>query len=109
MSKDVVMINWKRTIALSISDKKSPVEKALKTAEETGEMAEAVLSVFGAHACGYKNKSKQDVLEESIDVIQVAISVIAKSFEKEGFPEGAFVQMFERKLDRWEEKQREDL
>ena len=100
------MINWDRSIALSISDQKDPVRKALKTAEETGELAEAVLSYDGAHSCAYKGKSKDDIIKEGVDVIQCAISVIAKSFEEEGFPTQKFKDFYEEKLDAWETKQK---
>lgn len=100
------MINWERMIALSVSDRKAPVEKALKCAEETGELAQAVLSVSDAHACAYKGYEKDDVVKEAADVVQCAISVVAKLYEKEGFPREKFEAVFEEKLERWEAKQK---
>jgi len=102
------MINWERMIALSLTDRKSVIEKALKTAEETGELAQAVLSSHGAHTCSYKRLSRTDIIIESVDVIQCAISVIAKAYEKEGFPEKDFKKIFNEKLDKWEKKQKQD-
>lgn len=102
------MIDFDRTIALSISDQKTPEQKALKTAEETGELAQAVLSCYGAPCCSYKEKSKDEILAEAADVIQCALSVVAKSFEEEGFPKERFELMYTFKLDKWEEKQKND-
>jgi len=102
------MIDWKRTINLSITDQKSVIEKALKTSEETGELAQASLSYSGAHACGYKGKSKEDIVKEAVDVIQCAISVIAKVYEEEGFPKEKFINIYNNKLDKWEAKQKAD-
>jgi len=99
------IIDWNRTIKLAISDRKPPVEKALKCAEETGELAEAVLSHLGGHACAYKGKTEDDVVEEACDVIQCAISVVAKMYEGREFPENKMRQWFSSKLDRWEVKQ----
>lgn len=103
------MIDFERTIALSLTDKKSPEQKALKTAEETGELAQAVLSCYGAHCCSYKEKDKDAILTEAIDVIQCALSVISKSFEEEGFPREKFELIYTIKLDKWEEKQKNDI
>jgi len=83
-----------------------PVRKALKTAEETGELAQAVLSQEGAHSCAYKGKTKDDIIKEAVDVIQCAISVIAKVHEKEGFPSERFTEIYEEKLNAWEAKQK---
>ena len=101
-----LLIDWERSIKLSLSDQKNPTERALKTAEETGKLAQAVLSVFGAHTCGYKNKTKDHILEEAIDTIQCAISVIIKAYEEEGFPEERFRELYTEKLNKWYIKQK---
>jgi len=99
-------IDWNEVIRLSTTDRKTPVEKALKLSEETGELAQAVLSCSGAHACAYKGHSRDEVIKEAADVIQCAISVVAKLFEEEGFPEDKFRSIFVEKLERWEAKQK---
>ena len=48
-------------------------------------------------------------MEEAADVIQTAISVVAKAFEDKGFfPMGRFTEICRRKLDKWENKQKKD-
>lgn len=106
MNGQKTMINFERTIALAISDQKDPVRKTLKTAEEVGELAEAVLSLDGAHSCAYKGKSREDVLKEAADVVQCAIAVVAKIYEEEGFPSHQFIHIYEEKLNAWEAKQK---
>lgn len=102
------MIDFERTIALSLTDQKTPTQKALKTAEETGELAQAVLSYYEAPCCGYKGKKKEEIIIEAVDVIQCALSVISKSYEKEGFPKKDFERIYNLKLNKWEEKQKDD-
>lgn len=65
-----------KIIKLTGQDQKSLVEKALKTCEEAGELAGAVLSYTGAHGNVYKGKVRDDVLKEAADVIICALSVV---------------------------------
>ena len=102
------MIDWNEVVRLSVSDRKSPVEKCLKGTEEMGELAEAVLSSSGAHACAYKGSTRDDVVKEAADVIQCAISVVAKLYENEGSPEDKFREIFADKLAKWEKKQQNE-
>lgn len=61
---------------LSLKDKKDIIRKALKLTEETGEVAEAVLSSEYSFGCEYKGKTKADVVEEVTDVIIVGFSIL---------------------------------
>ena len=54
---------------ITYQDKKTLSERALKLSEETGEVAEAVLSYTNACGCSYKHKTRKDILEECTDVI----------------------------------------
>ena len=74
--------------------------KALKTSEETGELAQAVLSVVGAHGTAYKNKTYDDILEEAADVIICAMSVAISA----GFGIQEIEDMMAHKCKKWESK-----
>lgn len=60
---------------LSKTDKKSLSEKALKTAEEVGELAKVVLPYVSAYATNHRFVEKERILEESVDTILCALSV----------------------------------
>ncbi|POF31133.1 MazG-like family protein [Roseibium marinum] len=64
---------------LTQKDPKTLQERALKLAEEAGELAQAVLSVTGAPGSGYKNHSLADVREEAVDAAIVALSILAQA------------------------------
>lgn len=85
---------------LAKQDKKDIVQKALKTTEECGELAEAVLSSTGAPTCEYKQLTKVDVLKESVDTATCAISVAVMA----GFTPEEIMVTFYEKLDAWERK-----
>ena len=104
MAKDY--INYERIAELSDVDFDIPlVNKALKLSEETGEVAQAVLKLIGS-----KNVSKSAdvddprtlVLEELCDVINIAIDIINVI----GYEDIEAKAMFEKKLDKWESKQK---
>ena len=79
--------------------------KALKTSEETGELAQAVLSVVGAHGTAYKNKTYDDILEEAADVIICAMSVAISA----GFRVPDIERKMALKVKKWEAKITPDL
>jgi len=68
-----------------------------------GELAQAVLSHTNACGCGYKGLGAKEVLEESVDVIIVALSVIC-SVEDGVYN---FNEEFDRKMGKWEIKIKE--
>lgn len=66
---------------LSIKNKKSNMEIAVKLVEETGEVSEAVLKMLGSNGMSYKvgNENLVDeVKEECVDVMMIALSLIYK-------------------------------
>lgn len=65
---------------LSKENKKTELEIALKLAEETGEVSEAVLGMLGSDGMSYKENIGQvaKVKEECVDVIMVALSLVYK-------------------------------
>ena len=83
-------------------DQKNLVEFGLKAAEELGELSEAILSYSNVSACGYKNLTQSDVIEEAIDVIIVCMAVMAEA------DPGLTVEELDRrtkeKIKKWYEK-----
>ncbi len=60
---------------LSLNDKKTLSQKALKTCEEVGELAKAILPFDAAHGTNHRFSSREDILEESVDTILCALSI----------------------------------
>lgn len=81
-------------------DKKTLVERALKLTEEVGEVAESVLSYTNACGCGYKDKNKDDVIEECVDAIIVSLSIISQANDN-NIPEDKIKSIFNEKLGKW--------
>lgn len=92
--------NIERIYQITKDDRKDITQKALKLCEETGEVAQAILSYTNASGCGYKSKTIDDITEEIADVYIVALSLACQldiPFEK-------IEEMVEKKLDVWQEK-----
>lgn len=81
-------------------DTKSLTQKALKLSEETGEVAQAVLSYTEAPGCAAKNKTKEDVIEECVDCVITATSIIYQVQNGE-VNEEELLNEFNRKLRKW--------
>jgi len=77
---------------------KSPLQLIAKCMEELGEVAEALLSYEQANGCGYKNKTIDDVREESVDVLLVIVALMAKL----GMDEKEITSIAGRKLIKWQ-------
>ena len=88
---------------LTSIDKKSLVERTLKLSEEVGEVAQAVLSYSNACGCGYKNKSKEDIIEECLDVIIVASAIISQNYDNKIDIEN-IKKIYHEKLEKWKDK-----
>lgn len=67
------LLNYIRT--LSASDKKSLSQKALKTAEEIGELAKVILPYDGAATTQHRFVAKERILEEVADSILCLLSI----------------------------------
>lgn len=85
---------------LSLKNKKSLTEIALKMAEETGEVSSAVLSVTNSSGSEYKDNSNDDIIEEVVDVIMVAKSIL---YKLDVSPE-IYNDIFATKLEKWNNK-----
>jgi NTP pyrophosphatase (non-canonical NTP hydrolase) len=86
-------------------DHKSLTEKALKLSEECGELAQAVLSFMEVPGCGFKGKTKEDVIEEAWDCIITAASVIYQV--EDGIVNEKYSrEVIDRKLTKWIQKSR---
>lgn len=81
-------------------DSKTLEQKGLKLGEEAGEVAQAILSYNDACGCGYKNKGREDVIEECADAVIVAMSIM---FEVGGSLE-EFSEVFHEKMKKWQNK-----
>ena len=91
---------------LTKADPKSLIERTLKLSEENGEVSEAVLSYGKVNGSQYKNKKIEDVEEECLDVIMVALSIISQINDNEVTEEKIkrIEELFETKLQKWEDK-----
>ena len=82
---------------LSIKDKKTLSQKALKLVEEVGELARVVLPYDSAHGTNHRFIDREALLEEVVDVHLTNIS-IAHSL---GFTEDELNEMMTRKAEKW--------
>lgn len=86
---------------LSIKDKKTLSQKALKLVEEVGELARVVLPYDSAHGTNHRFTNKEEILEELVDVHLSNIS-IAHSL---GFSDEEFNDMLVKKSEKWSKLQ----
>lgn len=89
---------------LSIKDKKSLTQKALKLSEETGELAKQILPFENAFATNHRFVSREKILEELADVYLCNISMVYSMFSDEEFWE-----MVLRKALKWQDLQTREL
>ena len=82
---------------LSSKDKKTLSQKALKLAEEVGELAKVVLPYDSAHGTNHRFINREALLEEVVDVYLTNIS-IAHSLE---FTDEEFNDMLKKKTEKW--------
>lgn len=87
--------------ALSLADKKSITQKVLKLMEEAGELAKVALPFDNAFATNHRFVTHQRMLEESVDSMLVALSVIYSL----GFDDQDMEAMLKKKADYWAELQ----
>lgn len=85
---------------MSIKNRKSLEQIGLKLSEETGECSQALLSYLNADGCGYKDLDLDDVKEECVDVIMVALSL----FYKLNGNDIELKDLLKVKTNKWEEK-----
>lgn len=82
---------------LSVQDKKTLSQKALKVGEEFGELAKAALPYDNAHTTTHRFVEREKILEESIDTVLTALSIPYAL----GFTDDEIEQMFHRKAEKW--------
>jgi len=85
---------------LSEKEPKTLEQMALKLSEEVGETSQAVLSYIKASGSEYKQLGIEDVKEECIDVILVALAMFYKLSENDK----ELHELIRKKLDKWESK-----
>lgn len=87
--------------SLSLKDKKTISQKALKVCEESGELAKVTLPFDNAHGTTHRFIEKERVLEESVDVILTAISMAYDL----GYSHSDIEEMMWSKAQKWQEIQ----
>jgi len=97
-------INFEKIERLTEQDKDVPIAyRAIKLSEETGEFSQAVLRLLGSkNVSASAGNLKEDVLEELCDVLNVTVDLINIL----GFSDEEVQEMFEKKLNKWEAKQK---
>lgn len=83
---------------LSLDDKKTLSQKALKVAEESGELAKVVLPFDNAAGTIHRFIEKGRILEESVDVILTAISI---AYEL-GYTHDDIEEVMRLKAEKWQ-------
>ena len=86
---------------LSKRDKKTLSQKALKVAEESGELAKAVLPYDSAYATRHRFVDKTKILEEVSDTILASISIAYDL----GFSHEEIEEMIDYKSEKWQKLQ----
>jgi len=90
---------------LSQQDTKNISQKALKVSEETGELAKVVLPFDNAQGTTHRFISKEQILEEVVDVYLASISI---AYDLD-FSDDDIEQMVVKKLTKWAERQERSL
>lgn len=80
-------------------EEKTLIEMVLKLSEEIGEVAEAVLGYKKTSGSEYKNKTKDDIIEECSDVLILSLGIILK------LEPNINKNLILDKINKWEEKQ----
>lgn len=90
----------KRIREVSSLEPKNLEQIGLKLMEEAGECAQAILSYGNLSGCSYKELTLNDVREECIDVILVAMSMLYKLDTSDDVIE----DIANKKITKWESK-----
>lgn len=90
---------------LSIKDKKSLTQKALKVCEETGELAKVILPYENAFATNHNFIDKDKILEAIVDVYLTAISI----GHDIGFTDEEFEEKLKEKTFKWATLQKREM
>ena len=100
-------INTQRIEDLSVGDNQVPInQKVIKLGEEAGELSQAFLKMDKAkNVSATAGDAVEGVLEEACDVLNVTIDIINALTKDSPELEEYVRTTFERKLDKWENKQ----
>ena len=90
--------------SLTKVDNKSISKRMLKIVEELGECSEALLSYEEVSGCGYKKRTTNHILEESIDVLLCSLSLLYQVAEEYKFSDKETEVLLNKKLIKWENK-----
>ncbi|MDT2815925.1 MazG-like family protein [Vagococcus carniphilus] len=85
---------------LAILEPKTLEQMALKLSEESGEVAQAVLSQTKASGNQYKSLQTEDIKEECIDTILVATALY---YKLEGNSYEEFITLLTEKMTKWKQ------
>jgi len=101
-------IDTKRIEKLSDEDLSVPLyQKILKLSEESGELSQAFLKYDGSkNTSASATGGVENVLEETCDVINVAVDIINVLTKDNKELEKYTRNLFQKKLDKWERKQK---
>jgi NTP pyrophosphatase (non-canonical NTP hydrolase) len=83
---------------VSQEDKKTLDQKCLKLGEEYGELAQVILPYVGAHGCKHKVTGEDLILEESVDVLICALSILYQL----DIPDSKIDLTLQKKLAKWQ-------
>lgn len=87
---------------LSLKEKKTLLEKMVKLQEEVGELAQEVLIHEKSSGTHYKTAKDENILDESVDVILVALSI----FFSQGGTIETYRSLLKKKSVKWEKFQK---
>ncbi|MED5100918.1 MULTISPECIES: MazG-like family protein [Niallia] len=93
-------IYLERLRRLSNLEPKTLEQMALKLSEEAGEVSQAVLSYLNASGSDYKQLNKEDIKEECVDTLLVALSLFYKLSNREE----ELYDLLDKKMNKWENK-----
>lgn len=83
---------------LSLQDTKTPSQKVLKCSEELGELSKVVLPYDNAFATTHRFTTREQILEESVDLMLCALSV---AYDQK-FTHEEIEEMMFRKAEKWQ-------
>jgi NTP pyrophosphatase (non-canonical NTP hydrolase) len=89
---------------LNLKDGKTIEQRLLKLLEELGELSQALLSSKKVIGCEYKGITKNEVLEESVDVLICSISMLFESAIETDADINQINDLIITKIEKWKEK-----
>lgn len=101
-------IDEERIERLSLATSNTLERRYFKLVEEVGELAQAYLGYVNCDsASASASNTSLDLIEECCDVINCAMDVMNKAVDEANISEDDVRYLFNRKLDKWDRKQKE--